>query len=289
LDDIPQDKYKVIDNIEDELERLRNQRTQLRSDWRTWAERRNSLNSELKELREKVRTLKSERDAVNAEVKTLKTSRDQIRAEIAEKRNRIAQMVAGLKQLRSQVQGTFKQAKNSLEELEWKMQTSSLDSREENRLINQIKELELRVAEHKQMNELQAALTEEKAVVESLKLNAQSIHQKMLAAAETSARVHEEMMQLVRKLDEIKATADVAHKMYLQTRNDAERSEQELVQKVLEKKKLRKEIFGDEEAERLRKGEELAARLAESGSAKLSQGKRLSFEEFKALMERRKI
>jgi len=288
-DDVPKTTYEIMDAIDAEIEELRARRTQLQKDWRTWAERRNSLNSELKELGEKIRSIKSERDKLNAEVKDLKTSRDQLRAEIAEKRAKMTEIASTAKQMRSQVKGSFKETKQSFEKLEWRLQTSSLDPREENRLLTQVKELEVQLAKHNRLNEIQGSVKGHGASINSLRLNAQSIHEKILQSAEDSGKSHEEMMQLVKKLRETKAKADEAHKMYVQTRGEAELREQQVMQKVVEKKKLWKDAFGDEEAERMRKGKELTERLAESGSAKLSQGKKLSLEEFKALMEQKKI
>ena len=281
--------YEMIDAVEAELDKIKAQRAKLQDDCRTWFERRNSLNAELKELSEKIRYIKNERDAVNSDVKTLKESRDKIRAEIIEKRDKIGLILIPLKEIRSQVQGTFDQVKRSFDELEWKLQTSSLDPKQENRLLTQVKELELQLVKHQRANELKGIVTEHRTVIETLKLSAQSIHQKILERAEASARLHEEMMQLVAQLKGIKAAADEAHKKYIEARNESEQLEKELVRRVLEKKKLRSEILGDEESERLKKRKEFADRLAQSGSAKLSQGKRLSLEEFRAMMEQNKI
>ena len=289
VDDTAKATYETIDALNAEVEKLSVRRIQLQNDWKMWAEKRNSLNSELKELGEKIRTIKRERDTVNAQVKDLKTSRDQLRAEVTEKRTKLTEITTTAKQMRSQVRGSFKETKESFEKLEWRQQTSSLDPREENRILTQIKDLEMQLAKHTTLNEIQETVKGQRATLDSLRLNAQSIHEKVLRAAEVSAKSHEEMMQLVKRLKETKAKADEAHKMYIQTRGEAELLEQQIVQKIVEKKNLWKGAFGDEEAERMRKGKELTERLAESGSAKLSQGKRLSFEEFKALMEQEKI
>lgn len=226
---------------------------------------------------------------MNENVKALKSSRDKLRSEIVEKRDRIGEMISNFKQLRSNVQGTFQETKDSFEKLEWRQQTSSLDSKEENRLLTQIKELEVQLAKHQRLNELQRPFDDQKAAIDTLRRDAQSVHEKILETAESSAKMHEEMMRLVGDLKEIKASADAAHKKYLEARTETERAEQELVHRVIERKRIHQEIFGEEEAERLRKRKELAERLTESGSAKLSQGKRLSFEEFRALMEQKKI
>jgi len=212
-----------------------------------------------------------------------------MREEIADKRSKMVEASEPLKEIRSTVKGSFQETRKSFEDLEWRIQTSSLDPKEENRLVAQIKELEMRLAKHQELNNLQAAIRGQKATVEALKHDAQSIHEKVLLSAESSAKVHEEMMQLVKKLKETKAAADEAHKRFLQARAESEQAEQELLKKVIEKKRLQRELFGDEEAERQRKRKEFVEKLAESGSTKLSQGKKVSLEEFKALMEQKKI
>jgi len=281
--------FQRIDALDAEIRNLRTQRSNFNIEWKNCAEQRNSLNSQLRELSEKIRAIRSQRDAMNESVKALKSSRDKLRSEIVEKRDRIGEMIPNFKQLRSHVQGTFHETKDSFEKLEWQLQTSSLDSKEENRLLTQIKELELQLAKHQRLNELQRAFDDQKTAIETLRRDAQSVHEKILEAAESSAQMHNEMMRLVEDLKEIKASADAAHKKYLEARTETERVEQELVHRVIERKKIHQEIFGEEEAERLRKRKEVAERLTESGSAKLSQGKRLSFEEFRALMEQKKI
>jgi len=206
-----------------------------------------------------------------------------MREEMVDKRSRMVEASKPLNEIRSAVKGTFQETRKSFEDLEWRLQTSSLDPKEENRLIAQIKELEMRLAKHQELNNLQAAIRGQNATVEALKHDAQSIHEKVLASAESSARVHEEMMQLVKNLKETKAAADEAHKRYLQTRAESEEAEQELLKKVIEKKKLQRDLFGNEEAERQRKRKEFVEKLAESGSTKLSQGKKVSLEEQKKI------
>ncbi|MBS7625535.1 hypothetical protein KEJ51_00600 [Candidatus Bathyarchaeota archaeon] len=264
-------------------------RDQILSEHRLWTERRNGLNKELKELREKVRDLKGKRDSVNIEVKNLKNARDQTRLEVNEKRNRLREIVSDLKKIRPQTQGSFTQIKNSLDKLEWKLQTSSIDLAEEKKLINHIKDLEMQLANHERLKELQETFTEQRAAIEALNLKAQSIHEKILEAAQRSAELHEEMMQSIRKIDEVKAKADEAHRMCIQTRTEADKLGEEMMKIVVERKELQKAIQEYKMAEQSRRQQEIIDKLAESGSAKLSEGKRLSFEEFKALMEKKRL
>jgi uncharacterized coiled-coil DUF342 family protein len=274
--------------IDRELQSLRDQRNRLLNECREWVERRNTLNSELKQLSEKVRALRSERDSMNAEVKSLKASRDRMREEIADRRSKMAEALRPLREGR-EVRGSFRKTKRSFEDLEWRLQTSSLKLEEENKLVAQIKELEIQLAQHQKLNELKSEIRSQKSALEALRHEAQSIHERLLAAAQSSAKVHEEMMQSVKKLKEAKVAADDAHRRFLQARSELEEVEQKILNNVLEKKKIRREMFGGEEAERQRKGKARVERLAESGSVKLSRGKKVSLEEFKALMEQKKI
>ncbi|MGQ9543001.1 MAG: coiled-coil protein [Candidatus Bathyarchaeia archaeon] len=289
VDDAVESKIERVAAINKELETLKAQRDKLLSEYKLWAENRDSLNKELKELRGRVRDLKGKRDSVNAEVKDLKGARDQTRLEMNEKRRRLKEIVSDLKKIRPQIQGTFTQTKSSLEKLEWKLQTSSMDLAEEKKLINHIKELEIQLSNHEKLKELQEAFTEQRVAIEALNLKAQSIHEKILELAQKSAQLHEEMMQTVRKIDEVKAKADEAHRTCLKVRTEAERLEEEIMKRVTERRELQKSIHEQRAAEQLKRQQEIIDKLVESGSAKLSEGKRLSFEEFKALMEKKKL
>ncbi|WP_455279943.1 coiled-coil protein [[Eubacterium] cellulosolvens] len=282
-------KHKAIDDIVKKIEDLKEKHIHFRNECKTWIGKRNLLNSELKKLSEKIREIKRQRDAVNDEVKNLKNSRDKLREEISEKQKKANSLITDLKQIRPEARGNLNKTKKTLEELEWKFQTSSLDMKEENKMLVQVKELEEQLSRLQQVRGIQDAVTEEKTEITSIRKNAQSIHEKLLEGAEASQRLHEEMMQSVAKLKETKSKADEAHQKYLQAKTQAEKAEQELIANTLEMKNLRKEFYGDEEAERLKKANEFTAKLLESGSTKLGKGKKISLEEFKALMEHKKI
>jgi phosphoserine phosphatase len=282
-------KHKVIDDIVKKIETLKEKHIHFRNECKTWIGTRNLLNSELKELGEKIRAIKSQRDAVNDKVKNLKNSRDKLREEISEKQDKANALITGLKGIRPESRGNLNKTKKALEEIEWTIQTSSLDMKEENRMLIQVKRLEEQLSRLQQVRGIQDAVTGEKTEITSIRKNAQSIHKQLLEGAESSQRLHEEMMQSVAKLKETKSKADEAHQKYLQAKTQAELAEHELIANTIEMKKLRKEFYGDEEAERLKKANEFTAKLLESGSTKLGKGRKISLEEFKALMEHKKI
>ncbi len=282
-------KQQVIDDISKNVEELKEKRIHFRNECKTWIGKRNLLNSELKELGEKIRAIKNQRDAVNDEVKKLKNSRDELRDEISKKQDKANELITGLKQIRPEAKGNFHKTKKELDELEWKLQTSSLNMKEEQKMLIQIKELEEKLSKLEQVRGIQNAVTGEKTEITSIRKNAQSIHKQLLEGAEASQKLHEEMMQSVTKLKETKSQADEAHQKYLQAKMQAEHAEQELIAKTIEMKKLRKDFYGDEEAERQKKASEFTAKLIESGSTKLGKGRKISLEEFKALMEHKKI
>jgi phosphoserine phosphatase len=161
--------------------------------------------------------------------------------------------------------------------------------KEENKMIIQVKELEEQLYRLQEVAGIQNAVSGKKSEISSTRKKAQSIHKQLLEGAEASQKLHEEMMQSVAKLKEIKSKADEAHQKYLETKSQAEKAEEELIVKTIEMKNLRKEFYGDEEAERLKKANEYTAKLLESGSTKLGKGRKISLEEFKALMEHKKI
>jgi|GEM_PF-1021697 len=282
-------KHKVIDDIVKKMEPLKEKHMHFRNECKTWISTRNLLNSELKELAEKIKTIKSQRDVVNDEVRNLKSSRDKLREDISKKQDKANALITDLKQIHPENRGNLNKTKTALEELEWKFQTSSLDMKEENKMLIQVKGLEEQLSRLQQVRGIQDAVTGEKTEITSIRKNAQSIHKHLLGGAEASQKLHEEMMQSVTKLKETKSKADEAHQKYLHAKTQAEKAEGELIANTIEMKNLRKEFYGNEEAERLKKANEFTAKLLESGSTKLGKGRKISREEFKALIEHKKI
>ena len=89
--------------------------------------------------------------------------------------------------------------RKEIERLEWRIQTTSLPVKEEEMLINQVKQLEARLSFHKRIEkskeEIMVLRTEEIA----LETRVKTCHEKLSELAEQSQKFHEEMLENFKK------------------------------------------------------------------------------------------
>ena len=76
---------RQIEELNQKLQTLKEQKSQLNVEASEWAEKRNKLNEKVKKLRAEINEIKSERDKLNKNVKKLKQQRENLQKEIVEK------------------------------------------------------------------------------------------------------------------------------------------------------------------------------------------------------------
>jgi uncharacterized coiled-coil DUF342 family protein len=84
----------------------------------------------------------------------------------------------------------------------------------------------------------------------------------------------------------VKAEADKTHAAFVEACKSADETHKQYVMNLVKIKELRQQISETGQLSKLRKGQEVREKLEKSGAEKLEHGKRLSLEEFKALMEK---
>ena len=137
-------KTVKIEDINQQIEKLREQANTANAQITKYIEQRNQLNDQVKKTHQEINELKTERDSINEKVKLLKQQRDEIRAKttpIIEQINAIKEKIAELK--KKVPRERQQDLQEELEAIEWKIQTTSLDLQEEKRLIENVKELEI--------------------------------------------------------------------------------------------------------------------------------------------------
>ena len=103
-----------------------------------------------------------------------------------------------------------------IENLDWKIQTTSLTVQEEESLIDEVRNLEIRLSFYKQITKLEDKLLELQTGENVLETEAQTCHEKLSELAEQSQTFHEKMLKTLSKVRGLKVEADNAHQKYLQ-------------------------------------------------------------------------
>lgn len=281
---------KRIKTLDKELASLKEERNKLNLEAKKWAEKRNAIHEHIKELRTKAADLKEKRDTLNEKVQELKSIRDQTKTKRNEKHAQVFELKENLRSLtKRKPPQSLHNLQMEIERLDWKIQTTSLPVKEEEMLVNQVRQLEAQLSVHKQIEKTKEKLmtlrTEEKA----LETEATTYHEKLSKLAEQSQKFHEEMLENLNKARSLKVEADSAHQKYVEIKQQAQNLHQKCVELSDQIKSFEKELHEVEEKKQAKRQRELRKELEERALKKLKRGEKLTWEEFKILTEKGKI
>jgi uncharacterized coiled-coil DUF342 family protein len=216
-----QQKPIKIDDIYQQIEKLRDQANTADVQIQKHIEQRNQLNDQVKKTHQEISELKTERDSINEKVKLLKLQRDEIRA----KTTPITEEINGIKdkidELKKKVPHERQQdLQEELDAIEWKIQTTSLDLEEEKGLIENVKQLETLLKSYKKIDlkykKIKGLLTQR----QTLEAQADVFHKELTDLAKKSQEIHSQMIEKVNAAKVGRAQADSLHQAYIQTKED---------------------------------------------------------------------
>jgi len=286
LPDTAEALFRQISALRDSNTRIVEQRETLNRKAKELLEQRNRMNEEFKKLIGQVKELKARRDELNRKVKELKASRNVARDAAVAQRERLEKLKNKSDVISKRLDESPRKAVEEFNRLEWKMQTTLLTPKAEKEIINRLKELEAQVLVAKRAEDLRYKIVGTKAAIGGKRLQAQSFHEQMTKVVEESEVIHKNLVEVAASASEAKAGADKAHVAFVEALRGADSAHRQYVTNLVKIRDLRQQIAETGPLAKLRKGQEVREKLEKSGSEKLEQGKRLSLEEFKALMEK---
>jgi uncharacterized coiled-coil DUF342 family protein len=183
--------------------------------------------------------------------------------------------------------------KKRFDELEWKLQTTSaLKVKDERQIIDQVKVLEKQLAIHKCIRELRQQSLDMKLEIESLRLQMKVLHSEVSKAAEASQKNHQRMLDVFKQMKELKADADKNHQTFIEVKTKANEAHSNYIEVVSQMKTLERKLGklgGDMQFAQLKKALEFRETMGKEAAEKLRRGNKLTFDEFKILLEQGKI
>lgn len=249
----------------DSLEELADERDRLREEERTIHSELANTKVKLAKIRGELQALRKTRDELNETVRALKKSRDQLRD--SSKRS-----LTSLRELVALSKGTDEgsRAEKEMADLEWKIQTSSLEKDDEKRLLNRIRVLETKVGAHRKTRKLSSE-------VEKYRKEADEIHRKIQELAAQSQQYHLEVVALGDTFDGLRQKQEEQMKVL-----DEVRAKSNEVSRRYES--LRAMTVQSERISQREKAKVYKENLKEMAKRKLSQSGKVSLEELGALM-----
>jgi len=282
----PDASFQQIQALRESNGRFIEQRETLNRKARELLEKRNKLNEEFRKLAAEVKELRARRDELNSKVKELKSSRNVAREAAVSEREKLEKLSDRSRKISERVEGSPRKALEEFNRLEWKLQTTILTSKAEKEFIRRLKELEGQVLVAKKVQEYRDKITGTKAAIGGRRLQAQSLHEQMTKVVDESEVIHNKLVEMAEAASRVRSEADQAHAEFVEACKGADNAHKEYITNLVKIRELRQRISESGQYSKLRKAQEVREKLEKSGSEKLEQGKRLSLEEFKALMEK---
>jgi uncharacterized coiled-coil DUF342 family protein len=289
-----------IKPLNERLDSLDKQLNETHDEIRRLIEKRDKLNDQFKNLRQEVRDFKTERDTINEKVKALKAQRDETRTtvhpvidEIKAAREKITELKKKTPRIRQS------ELQKELDDIEWRIQTTSLDLKEEKQLIEQVKQLEIQLNVYKKIDRQTEKIAKLQQGLKAVDETGDKLHGELSTLAQKSQETHQKMVAKIEEAKKIKEEADAIHNSYLLAREKTRQIEEELRKLVGEKRRLRdserqlqeqqrqtrETQRQQDEATRKTAEKELKEKLETQAREKLERGEKLSWDEFQLLAE----
>lgn len=287
------DEYlREIGELEKQAAPLREQRDQLNEESRKWIEKRNSFNVEIKRLRDEAFSYRDKRDALNKAVQELKTKRDQAKQELPEKRKLLDTFDERIQNLESKVTLNEGAAQKRFREIEWTIQTNSFSLAEEKRMIAEVKSLEIELVIYKEIGQQRKEASKLLSEIKRLQSMIDEYHSALSKLARESQECHERMLESLSKADPLTKEAGAAHQNFIEVKkkaDDIHRTYSGLISRIREIELLIRQTDENVHREQIRKALESREKVSKQAQQKLQTGEKLTFEEFKLLIERGEV
>jgi uncharacterized coiled-coil DUF342 family protein len=278
-----------IEELNQELAPIKEERNRLNLEAKKWVEKRNSLNEKVKNLREEANSIKEKRDTINSQVQELKNIREQVISKSKEKREKISELqekITIINEKQPDTTGNLKRVEKEIEKLDWTIQTNSLPIREEQELINQIRELETQLLAQKKIKKVKDQLYELRSAQRQFGSEAKTIHEKLSELAEQSQKYHLQMVGIIEKAHDLQTESNEAHQKYVEARSQAQQKHDKCVELIQQIKAIEQELKESTDKKQAERQDALQKELEERALTKLKNGEKLLWDEFQYLAEK---
>lgn len=273
-----------IEQLDQRIANLKKQIREIEAEARALATKRDKLNEQFKTYRDQILELKNQRNSSNEKVKALKLHRDDARAKIAILIEEIKVRKTKIDELRKKKpKRSQEQLEKEFQELEWTIQTSSLDLIDEKQLVNAVKEIEPQLAIYRRIEKQTTKIAAVREEIETLEVTANSDHRELTAIAQKSQELHKTLVGKIEESRVAKAQADDMHIAYIEKREKAKSQYEELKGLSEQKKNLENSLRIEDKNKRISKEKALKEELESLARQKLQKGEKISWQEFQLL------
>jgi len=281
IDDI----IKKKDGFQKKANELKEKRNQLHLKSKTLADDRDKLNSSIRKIRNKITEHRRNRDGLNERVKHAKEQRNKLNKSFSEVKRRIGE----LERKCSASNGTnLNELRKQLKSLENEQMTQPMSPRKEKKVIEIISDIHAKIkAQEDYLNtdpKLKNALEEEKII----KQKAEKQHVLVEKLASRAQEEHENMISLIRQLDNTVKKVNKIQETIVMTKIEADKVHKEFINCVDKIHEFEREVTSVKSKKITKKKSveaETAHREADEIFERFKRGEKLSTEDLMALQK----
>ena len=283
------DSAEVLITEKDELQNnaneLKEKRNNLHDKSKKLADERDNVNSTIRNLRNKISEHKKNRDELNERVRHTKEQRNKLNKSYGETKKKIEELE---KERSSAFGANLNVLRKQIRILETEQMTTAMSPKKEKKLIENISILHAKIKDTEdKLNKdpkLKKALEEEKII----KQKAEKQHDIVEKLASRAQEEHENMMNLIKQLDNLVKKVNVIQETIVVTKIEADKVHKEFIECVDRIHDLERRIITSHEKKRkTKKAEEATAAHKEADEIfeKFKRGEKLSTEDLMALQK----
>jgi uncharacterized coiled-coil DUF342 family protein len=275
-----------IDELDRKLVPLEEQRSKLESEAKLWMERRDDIRRQIEQLHAEIVSLKTNRDEINRRVKDLKIIRDHLVSDRKEKLNRVIEFKKKIASIKQDPAKAILAVEKEIENLDWKIQTTSLTVPEEKRMVEQIAELEKRLVSYKQTQAMWSEIKTLQQQLRNLRTEEKEFHGQIAQLSEQSRQLHQMLIEEGANIPKLRTEANESYRKYVETRKLVQKLDQQCELLTAQIRALRSKSKSEEQKKKAKRAAELMQELEEEALGKMKRGEKLTWDEFKVLAEK---
>ncbi|WP_455143632.1 coiled-coil protein [Candidatus Hodarchaeum mangrovi] len=286
-----------ISNMEAIARDIKHQREGINRKVTEIANKRNSLNEQVKELIATAKEEREKRDNCNDKITALKENKTLLLKELEGFEKQAEGLNGQLEGLNvkgnthsRRVDISAKKIRHEIQELEWKIQTTSnLSINEEREIVEQIARLEQKFREVRETDVISRDLRTFNNRINVLKGKMRSLENELRSMARESRFHHKTMIQAFKNADVMRKQADDLHAQFIDAKKQANSVHNEYLNYLREINRIRQDINKSKQKVRAKQDAHRKEKLeekTEDARKKFEEGRKLSFEEFRTLIDK---
>jgi phosphoserine phosphatase len=249
---------------------------------------RDEGNEKCKKLSHEARQLREKRDKLNVKISSLKDKRKKLNEKIKTKSGAIKDSKEKRDKLNRSARGTDTSLSSKFDSSLVELLQKDISLEKEIKLFNSIFKLMERLEAAKEATEFHKKVVSTYEEIKGLDEKADTLSSEIRQLADGSEEYHLKALEIYKKVDETRKEADESHKKLLEKYETLNPLRDRLTSLRVELEKIQEDMSPyAEEMDKIRakREEEKKAIRATEAKEKLKSSKRISFEDFRAIIE----